>query len=54
MNIEKATKEELLDSLARYEEELEYQVNHKRIAFLQEQIIEIEVELKKRNEKGLL
>lgn len=52
-NAEKST-QRLKTELEELEKELEYQVNHKRIAFLQEQIIEIEVELKKRNEKGLL
>lgn len=38
----------LLEELAELERELDWQVNHKRIAYLQKRIAEIEAELKKR------
>ena len=40
---------ELKTELAELEHELDYQVSHKRIAWLQENIAEIEAELKKRD-----
>lgn len=40
------TRNQLRKELERLEAELEYQVNHKRIAFIQERIEEIERELK--------